>query len=64
MWGDNHELFIFIVFLTVCKIEQPDCLQQNGMKILKWKCGVEISCFVKSRWKILSLKMRRALNLK
>ena len=47
-WGSSHELYAFTV-------EQPDTIQHNGMIN-----SVEISCFVTSNWKLLSLKMRRA----
>ena len=50
----NRMFFYCISYWS--RIKQPDTLQHNGMT----NSEMEISCFVSSNWKLLSLKMRRA----
>ena len=59
--GSSQELNVFYCIPYSCKIEQTDSLQHNEVTLFcNGNVHVEISCFVKSNWKLLSLKMRRA----
>ena len=40
-WGSRQELYIYIFVRDLCKVEQPDALQHNGMtnsrmEMCKW----------------------------